>query len=126
MSAPVQGPSAQQPAQQSAQRIARCRRLARALEMTERMLTHAQCDEWEQVIVVERERREDLAACFAEPVGRGDEELLAEAMAALLHLNEQLMSLLRDARAQAMAQGSELAGRRQALDSYRAVKATEH
>lgn len=99
-----------------------CRRLARALQLTEKMLAHAERDEWEEVILVEQERRDDLTACFAEPIVRGDEELVAEAMAALLHLNEQLMSRLRNARSQALAQGRELAGRREALDSYRAVE----
>lgn len=98
-------------------------RLARALELTEKMLGHAQRDEWEQVILVEQERRDHLNAFFALPIPRGEEDLVAEAMAALLHLNEELMSKLRKARSQAMSQGRELSGRRQAVNSYRAVEA---
>ena len=37
----------------------------------------------------ELERREDLAACFSDPVPAADVELVAQAMAALLHLNEE-------------------------------------
>lgn len=99
-------------------RVWHCRCLARALKLTEQMLAHADRDEWEQVAEVELERREDLTASFSRAVPPGDAELVAEAMAALLHLNEELMSKLKIARTAALAQGRELAGKREAVNSY--------
>ncbi|MCR9104333.1 MAG: flagellar protein FliT [Gammaproteobacteria bacterium] len=100
-----------------------CQRLAQALKLTERMLRHAENDEWQQVTELEVERREDLNACFSGQIPPVDAELVAQAMAALLHLNEELMSRLKVARSTAMAQGRELSTKRQAVDSYRAVEA---
>ncbi|MDZ7783999.1 MAG: flagellar protein FliT [Halioglobus sp.] len=101
-----------------------CRCLARALKLTEQMLAHADRGEWEQVARVELERREDLTASFSRAVPPGDAELVAEAMAALLHLNEELMSKLKVARTAALAQGRELAGKREAVTSYLQVESS--
>tara|TARA_R110000823_G_scaffold47903_13_gene121869 strand:+ start:705 stop:1070 length:366 start_codon:yes stop_codon:yes gene_type:complete len=104
------------------EQVRHCQRLAQALLLTEQMLEHAANDEWARVTELEIERREDLAACFSRQIPPADTELVAQAMAALLHLNEELMSRLRVARSAAMAQGRELTGKRQAVNSYRAVE----
>ncbi|MCB1843407.1 MAG: flagellar protein FliT [Halioglobus sp.] len=103
--------------------VRHCKRLAQALKLTEQMLAHAEKDEWQRVTELEVERRDDLVACFSREIPPADTELVAQAMAALLHLNEELMSRLKLARSAAMAQGRELSNKRQAVNSYRAVEA---
>ncbi|MCB1710808.1 MAG: hypothetical protein KDI10_19045, partial [Halioglobus sp.] len=90
------------PEQQISAQVEQCRRLASVLTMTRQMLVDAGNGEWEQVAKRELERREDLAACFSDPVPAADVELVAQAMAALLHLNEELMAKLKIARTEVM------------------------
>ncbi len=98
-----------------------CRRLALVLTLTEQMIVLADEGEWGQVVDLELKRREDLAACFSDSRPAADTELVAEAMAALLHLNEELMAKLKVARSQVMEQGREYARQRDAVGSYRDV-----
>ena len=97
-------------------------RLARVLGMTRDMLDLAQAGAWDRVTELERERRSDLQHCFATPVDVEHGELVAETLAALLHLNEELMSLLGDAREAVLEQGAQQARRRSALDQYQNVQ----
>jgi phage host-nuclease inhibitor protein Gam len=64
------------------------------------MLEAAKEESWDTVTELEALRREVLKSCFAIPLNDGNGELLAEALAALLHLNEEIMSLLKIARHQ--------------------------
>lgn len=96
-----------------------CIRLAGVLTITKKMLTFAQQDDWEQVAECELERRDDLSQCFSDTLPAADAELVAEAMAALLHLNEELMALLKIARAKVMEQGQAFSRQRSAAGSYR-------
>lgn len=100
-----------------------CRRLAQVLMITRQMLANAENGEWQQVARQEVERREDLAACFSDTVPAADAELSAQAMAALLHLNEELMAKLKSARDEVMTLARDHSRSRQALDSYQAVDA---
>lgn len=71
--------------------------LARILQITEQMLGHAHADEWQELDELEDLRREELAECF----DMQQEEpslLIAEALQALLLLNDQIVSLAEDAR----------------------------
>ena len=97
--------------------------LAQVLSLTRQMLDHADKGEWEEVTEIEQERRDDLVACFSRPVPSENTELVAEAMATLLHLNEELMAKLRVARSAVMAQGRELTKNRQAVSTYQTVDA---
>jgi len=101
-----------------------CWRLAQLLTLTRQMLVHADQGQWEQVADRELERREDLAACFSDSVPAANTELIAEAMAVLLHLNEELMAKLKIARDEVMAQGLEYTRNRNAVGSYQAVDAS--
>lgn len=103
--------------------VRHCRRLAKVLTVTRQMLVSAEEGDWDTVADMESQRREDLVACFAQPVPLGDTELVAEAMATLLHLNEELMAKLRVARSAVMAQGMDFTKSRQALSTYHAVDA---
>ncbi|MFK8047105.1 MAG: flagellar protein FliT [Halioglobus sp.] len=105
--------------------IDHCRRLAHVLSLTKKMLSLAEDGQWEQVAEREMERREDLAACFENSSVTGsDAEVFAEAMAALLHLNEELMAKLKVARDLVMEEGRKHTRNRNALGSYRDVGAT--
>lgn len=111
-------PNEVQPMSDQAQQ---CRRLAHVLTLTKKMLAHAESGEWEQVTELELERRDDLAACFSDAVVAADSVLIAEAIAALLHLNEELMAKLKVARDEVMAQGIEYSRKQNAVGSYRAI-----
>ena len=109
--------------QATSEQLVQCQRLAHVLTLTKNMLAHADKGEWEQVAEREQERREDLAACFSDSAPAADAELVAEAMAALLHLNEELMAKLKVAREVVMKQGREHARNRNALGSYQEIDA---
>lgn len=103
--------------------VEQCRRLAQVLTITKQMLVYADNGEWNLVADRELERREDLAACFSDPIPAADAELAAQAMAALLHLNEELMAKLKVARTEVMMQAQEHTRNRLAVESYHAVDA---
>jgi hypothetical protein len=101
-----------------------CRRMAHVLTLTKQMLGLAEDGEWDQVADMEVLRRDDLRACFSDTVPAADTELMAEAMAALLSLNEELMAKLRVARSEVLAQGRERMHKRSAVDSYQEIGAS--
>lgn len=105
------------------EQVHQCRRLAQVLEMTRQMLAHADKGEWQAVTEIELERREDLVKCFSEPIPLGDSELVAEAVATLLHLNEELMARLKEARSTVLEQSLEFSRQRKAASSYQSVGA---
>lgn len=99
-----------------------CRRLAHVLTLTKKMLSHADKGEWEQVTELELERRDDLSACFSDAMAAADSVLIAEAIAALLHLNEELMAKLKTARDVVMEQGIEYSRNRSAVGNYQKIE----
>ena len=99
-----------------------CRRLADVLTATRSMLEHASAGEWDQVAELERARREDLEACFSEAVAPEHNELVSEALAVMLHLNEELMELLGSARDAVLEQGVQQARTRSAVGSYKTIQ----
>ena len=72
--------------------------LARTLELTQEMLLRAQQGDWQKVADLEIARRRELELCFSIAISEAKGELVAEALAVLLHLNEELLSLLVSAR----------------------------
>ncbi|MCB1675721.1 MAG: flagellar protein FliT [Halioglobus sp.] len=104
--------------------VQQCQRLAGVLTTTQQMLACAEDGDWEQVADLERRRRDDLAACFAQPVTIADSSLIAEALAALLSLNEELMARLNSAKSEVMDSGIQFSRNREAVNSYSAVQVT--
>jgi len=99
-----------------------CKRLAHVLSLTKNMLALAEDGQWDQVAEKELERRADLAACFSDSTAAASNaEVFAEAMAALLHLNEELMAKLKVARDMVMEEGRQHTRNRNALGSYRDI-----
>ena len=72
--------------------------LAKVLLMTENMLSLAREDSWDAVTDLEEQRREVLAACFASPIPPSQSEIFSEALAAMLHMNEEMIALLEAAK----------------------------
>lgn len=72
-------------------------RLAQLLRDTEEILFHAQSRDWATVETMEKARQRELAICFAES-GNDDSPLIAEALATLIHMNERITQLVREAR----------------------------
>ena len=76
-------------------------RLAAVVLLTERMLTLAKAGDWDQVSDSERCRQTLLNDCFESEVQPHNSQLFSEAIAAMLHMNEELMALLAQARTEA-------------------------
>lgn len=85
------------------ERQGQCVLLANVLTMTQFMLERARKDEWDTVADLEGQRRELLNECFTTAVAPEHSEIFSEALAAMLHLNEELVSLLDSAKAEAAA-----------------------
>lgn len=68
--------------------------LAKVLLMTETMLALAHENSWDAITELEEERKEALKACFTDPISVSQTEIFAEALAAMLHMNEEIIGLL--------------------------------
>jgi len=99
-------------------------RLATVIRTTQRMVQLAEAGAWDQVADLERERREELQCCFAAAVPDSHADLVAEALAAILHLNDELMEQLRAARDAVLELGVAQVRTRTALATYEALKAS--
>ncbi len=95
-----------------------CLDLANVLLATEEMLSAAQADDWSRVATLEAGRRERLSLCFSKPVQPANSELFAEALAVMLHMNEELMQLLQNAREAAAVQNSDQMRTQQSIKHY--------
>ena len=76
--------------------------LARVLKVTEQMLEQATAGNWDMVEDLEAQRSLELQECFSMQ-DDSPSELIAEALATLIYLNEQLVEIVRFARERAMA-----------------------
>lgn len=99
-------------------RIGQCRRLARVLVVSKEMLNCARADDWDEVSRLDASRKDDLQICFSQEVPLNDSPVVAEAVAALLHLNEEIMSLVKQARDRVSMESRELNRGKTAISSY--------
>ena len=76
-----------------------CLDLANVLLATDEMLREARKANWGRVTELEASRKKRLALCFAKPMLPENSQLFSEALAVMLHLNEELVSLLNQAKA---------------------------
>ncbi|MGV3592806.1 MAG: flagellar protein FliT [Gammaproteobacteria bacterium] len=77
--------------------------LARVLKVTEQMLEQANAGNWDMVEDLEAQRSLELQECFSMQ-DDSPSELIAEALATLIYLNEQLVQIVRYARERAAAE----------------------
>lgn len=89
--------------------------------MTSDMLSSAKRGAWEDVAGLEKQRRGKMVDCFNYPFADDDSTLIAEAIAAILHLNDELMGILHTSRAEVMDQGQQVVRGRKAIDNYRSA-----
>lgn len=91
--------------------------LAHLLRSTEEILHCAQLGDWESVEILERQRQAELAACFA-----GDDAdsspLVAEALATLLHMNNQITELVKKAKADLVAEQQKMEAQKAVANHY--------
>ena len=104
---------------QSALTLSQTRLLASVIKTTRNMLALAHEQAWDAVADLEVLRREDLKRCFEMPLQEDKGELIAEALAVLLHLNEELAGRLLVARDQSLNATKSVARNRDAVCEYR-------
>ena len=92
--------------------------LAKVLLMTENMLSLARDDSWDAVTVLEEQRREALATCFASPIPPSQSEVFSEALAAMLHMNEEMIGLLEAARENVAIKRTDQSHKKRSLGHY--------
>lgn len=85
-------------------RRGQCALLASVLTRTSRMLDAARSGDWTLVTAMENKRSQLLKQCFSEPMSPENSEIFSEALAIMLHMNEELVALLNDAKASAAIQ----------------------
>ena len=98
--------------------------LAEVVKLTEDMLSFARADDWDEVAELEPIRRDALSRCFDRPILDHDSSLIAEALAVILHLNEELVSVLTIAREQSLEESLVYRKRRVAVTQYQDVDAS--
>lgn len=96
--------------------------LADTLAITQEMLANAQQDNWNAVADLESRRRERLQLCFQSVVVESESEAIAEALAVILHLNEELLSLLTSARDKSLEDARSSSKSHRAAVEYRGVE----
>jgi len=84
-----------------AEQSGQCLDLASVLLATAEMLNAAQGGHWDRVSELESSRRKRLDRCFAQTILPENSELFSEALAVMLHLNEELVLLIERAKVEA-------------------------
>ena len=92
--------------------------LANILLMTENMLSLARDDSWDAVTVLEEQRREALVTCFASPIPPSQSEVFSEALAAMLHMNEEMIGLLEAAKENVAIKRTDQSHKKRSLGHY--------
>lgn len=92
-------------------------RLARLLRSTEEILYCAQLGDWESVETMEKQRQEELIACFS--VGNTEPSpLIAEALATLLYMNNQIADLVKKAKADLVREQQQMESQKSIAGKY--------
>ena len=99
-------------------RHGQCALLANVLTRTSRMLVAAQSGDWALVTAMENKRSQLIKQCFSEPVSEENNALFSEALAIMLHMNEELVALLEAAKANAAVRHKGDRGAHEAIGHY--------
>jgi hypothetical protein len=113
-------PTPGKPDQVAAMEIHRRRQrvqLARLLQITEKMLEYAQIADWVAVEELETLRKSELEACY-DLQQQSPSLLIAEALATLLYLNDQIVELVKLARSELTTNYNKMARNRPLIDLY--------
>lgn len=95
-----------------------CLDMASVLLATDEMLKAAQEGHWDRVSDLEATRRKRLDRCFAQPIMPENSELFSEALAVMLHLNEELVAVVQQVRDQVSVSRNQHARKKEALRHY--------
>ena len=101
-----------------AEQSGQCLDLASVLLATDEMLNAAQGGHWDRVSELESSRRKRLDRCFAQTILPENSELFSEALAVMLHLNEELVSLIERAKVEASVSFSKERRGQRAVEHY--------
>ena len=82
------------------------------------MLDAARSGDWTLVAAMENKRSQLVKQCFSEPVSAENSEIFSEALAIMLHMNEELVALLNAAKANASAKHGDDRKKHQAVAHY--------
>ena len=93
-------------------------KLSSILRLTQHMLEAAKQGDWVEVAEGESRRQSLLNDCFQVPVEPHLAEVSAEALATMLHLNEELVALLETAKAELSAALKGVDGQKKKLAHY--------
>lgn len=107
------GPAASQEMLQRRQRV----QLARLLQITEKMLEYAQGGDWQSVEELESLRKNELDTCY-HLQEQAPSLVVAEALATLLYLNDQIVALVKLARTQLVSDHNTVSRNKVLIDLY--------
>ena len=99
-------------------RKGQCALMANILMRTSRMLEVARSGDWTLVAAMERKRSQLVKQCFADPVSDENSQIFSEALAIMLHVNEELVALLHEAKTEAASRYSVDRKKHQAVAHY--------
>lgn len=99
-------------------RRGQCALLANVLTRTSRMLEAARSGDWPLVTAMENKRSQLVKQCFSEPVSPENTEIFSEALAIMLHMNEELVALLNEAKQDAAVRHTDDKHSHEAIGHY--------
>ena len=99
-------------------RQGQCALMANILTRTSRMLDVARSGDWTLVAAMENKRGQLVKQCFSEPVSAENSEIFSEALAIMLHMNEELVALLNAAKTNASVKHGNDRKKHQAVAHY--------
>ena len=99
-------------------RRGQCALMANVLTRTSRMLDAARSGDWTLVAAMENKRSQLVKQCFSEPVSAENSEIFSEALAIMLHMNEELVALLNAAKANASVKHGDDRKKHEAVAHY--------
>ena len=106
-------------------RHGQCALMANVLTRTSRMLDAARLGDWTLVTAMENKRAQLVKQCFSEPVSTENSEIFSEALAIMLHMNEELVELLENSKAEIAAATKEQTATVKNLQHYLAVESPD-
>jgi hypothetical protein len=89
-----------------------------ALEKTHEMLGQARSGNWDDISGLEKERKLLLEQCFYSAIVPENAEIFSEALAIMLHMNEELVSLINNAKSAASLTYGERQRNHEAVGHY--------
>lgn len=92
--------------------------LADVLLISEKMLQLGREDKWDTVAELESKRAYFLKQCFDSPISDDRFDVFSQALAVMLHLNEELITVLEEAKGQAAIQRTDTRKKASSVKHY--------